>query len=105
MSNLPNDFYDLSTPVLVDGSGLYMTVAQMRYWLTKENGKKLFSTGSNIFNDYYNSCRAYNLISDLLDEDPSCAYLYWDSTKGCPVFSFSKTGLVSKALIRFGLMQ
>tara|TARA_R100000951_G_C2548272_1_gene151609 strand:- start:452 stop:643 length:192 start_codon:yes stop_codon:yes gene_type:complete len=40
----------------------------------------------------------YNLIYDMMDEDVSCAYMYWDSKKEEVALSFPIEGAVAKKL-------
>tara|TARA_Y100001951_G_C11168139_1_gene198699 strand:- start:139 stop:480 length:342 start_codon:yes stop_codon:yes gene_type:complete len=94
----PND------PLIIDDDGLYITLGQMQYWLNRRDGKKLFKAHSKKFFKYYNSCRTYNLISELMDDDPGCAYMYWDPKREAPAFSFPIEGKVADCFTRLGLL-
>ena len=100
----PEDL-DPKDPLLVDDEGLYITLAQMQFWLNRRQGTKLFRTGSHKFLKYYNSCRTYNLISDMLEEDPECASLYWDDKLGVPVYMFPASGTVASKFSDLGLID
>jgi hypothetical protein len=104
---IPDDDDDLapSDPLMLDEDGLYITVSQMRFWLNSKIGRKLFKEASPKFFSYYNSCRTYNLISDMIKEDPECAYLYWDSKLNVPAFSFPVSGIVSQRFNELGLLK
>jgi len=92
-------------PLLVDDDGLYITIGQMQFWLNRRGGKKLFKVGSSEFFRYYNSCRTYNLISELMVDDPKCAFMYWDEVRGAPAFSFPTTGTVAQFFVELGLID
>ena len=98
-NDLPED------PLLVDEDGLYITIGQMQFWLNDRNNRKLFREGSTEFFKFYDACRAYNMISDMIVEDPDCAYLYWDQKRGVPAFSFPVKGSVTQAFIDLGLIE
>jgi len=92
-------------PLMVDEDGLYITVSQMRFWLNSKRGRRLFRSGSSQFLKYYHSCRTYNLISDMLEEDPKCAKLFWDTRKGAPGFTFPIKGKVADRFYELGLVE
>ena len=102
-----NSFDDLepNEPFVIDPHGLYITVAQMRFWLNSKRGRRLFRTGDSQFLRYFHSCRTYNLISDMLDEEPNCAKLYWDVDKGAPGFTFPANGEVAARFYELGLVE
>ena len=90
--------------VIIDDDGLYITLNQMQYWFNRENGKKLFKTASEEFFKYYNSCRTYNLISEMMVEDSTCAFMYWDNKREAPAFSFPVRGKVTECFMALGLL-
>jgi hypothetical protein len=93
-------------PVLLDKeSGLYITVAQLEFFLNSREGLKQFKTGDPIFLGYYRNCCLYNLIYDMMEEDPGSADMYWDSAKEEVAFSFPVQGRVSKALSEIEYMD
>lgn len=87
-------------PLLVDEKGLYITKAQMTFFLNRRRGKTKFETASREFMDYYNHCRLYNLIYDMLEDDPECATFFWDGEKNRVAVSFTVDGSVAKALAK-----
>jgi len=97
--SLPDD------PLLIDDDGLYITIGQMQYWLNRKGGKKQFKSGSSEFFKYYNSCRTYNLISELMVDDPECAFMYWDNKREAPAFSFPVSGTVAETFFELGLLD
>ena len=95
---------DPDDPLIIDDDGLYMTLGQMQYWLNRKGAKEEFLRSSKKFLRYYNSCRTYNLISELMDIDPDCAYMYWDEKRGVPAFSFPVNGIVTDSFRELGLI-
>lgn len=92
-------------PLIFDDDGLYITKSQMKFWLNNKKNRKLLKKGSSRFLKYYSSCRTYNLVSDMLEDDPECAFLYWDEKKGVPAFSFPVNGIVAQTFIDLGLLE
>jgi len=92
-------------PLLIDDDGLYITIGQMQYWLNRRGGKRLFKSGSSEFFKYYHSCRTYNLLSELMDDDPECAFMYWDDKREAPAFSFPIDGIVADTFTELGLIN
>jgi len=106
MNEYPEDSgISSSDPLLIDDDGLYITIGQMQFWLNNKKNVKLFKSGSPKFFKYYNSCRTYNMISDMIEDDPECAILYWDSDLGVPAFSFPMKGAVAQAFSNLGLIE
>ena len=89
-------------PLMVDDDGLYITVAQMGFFFNRKNGKKKFDAAHSDFLSYYNHCRLYNLIYDMMEEDPDCAKLYWDHEKGTIALSFPMKGKIANAISDVG---
>jgi len=54
------------------------------------------------FLSYYKNCCLYNLVYDMMEENPSCAKMYWDSDAECISLSFPVGGNVAKALSHVG---
>ena len=40
----------------------------------------------------------YNIVYDMLEKDPDCAKMYWDTKKECVSVSFTVDGKVAKAI-------
>ena len=83
---------------MTDKAGLYITVAQMGFFLNRKNGKKKFSSADAEFMDYYRNCCLYNLVYDMMEDNPECANLYWDSDHGSVSLSFPVKGSVARIL-------
>ena len=82
----------------MDEDGLYITSAQMQFFLNRRDGPNKLSKGDSEFFSYYNNCRTYNLIYDMLDKDVDCAKMYWDSELESMAFSFPMNGPVARVL-------
>jgi hypothetical protein len=95
-TNIPED--EFREPLLEDEEGLYVTVAQMNFFLNRKDGKKKFKAAHPDFLSYYNHCRLYNMIYDMMDKDPKCATLYWDEKKEAISLSFPIKGKVAEAV-------
>ena len=95
--------YSFREPLLIDENGLYITAAQMQFFLNRQNGKEKFRTGDQEFMHYYKNCCLYNLIYDMMEEDPECGKMYWDHKKNSVALSFPMKGEVSKALAQVSL--
>jgi len=91
-------------PIYYDDSGCYITAPQLRFFLNRPGGRSKFINGMDEFIEYFHTCRTYNLISDLLEEDPECACMYWDSKLKSPVFSFSVKGKVAQKFAEAGII-
>jgi len=94
--------YDYREPLLVDEHGLYVTVAQMGFFLNRTREKSKFRSNDTEFLSYYKNCCLYNLVYDMMDENPSCAKMYWDSDAECVSLSFPVKGKVAQALAVIG---
>jgi len=99
--NYSDDFFNFRNGKLEGPDGLYITKAQLRFYLNR--GKvaeySFFNQGSD-FVKYFQECEAYNFLSDLMNEDPSSASLCWDESIQDVVFSIPKGGEAAKALMR-----
>lgn len=89
---------DFREPLLVDDCGFYITIAQMQFFLNRENGQKLFEEGAEEFSKYYLNCCMYNCIYDLTEKDDGCAKIYWDDKMGCISVTFPMNGVVADQL-------
>jgi len=85
-------------PLFTDEDGLYITSAQMQFFLNRKNGAKKLSRGDAEFFSYYTNCRTYNLIYDMMDKDPACAKMYWDESLGAIALSFPLKGKIAELL-------
>jgi hypothetical protein len=90
--------YTFREPLLIDDEGLYITVAQMQFFLNRPRGKKKFSNGEAEFFSYYSNCRMYNLIYDMMDKDVNCAKMYWDPHTDAVALAFPMKGKVANIL-------
>lgn len=89
---------EFRVPLLVDSNGLYITETQMLFWINQKDGEKSYTEGDPEFLDYYKNCCMYNLIYDMMEEDASCASMYWDAKKEEVALAFPMEGKVSKKL-------
>lgn len=90
--------YTYREPLFTDDDGLYITAAQMQFFLNRKSGPRKFNNGDSEFFSYYNNCRTYNLIYDMMDRDPDCAKMYWDTTADAVALAFPMRGEVAKLL-------
>jgi hypothetical protein len=88
---------------MTDERGLYITVAQMQFFLNRRGGQKKFDNGDAEFVSYYNNCLAYNVIYDMQEKDPNCAIMYWDSKLNSLAYSFPLSGTVAKTLTKLDI--
>ena len=84
---MQNKIYD------IDGS--YITVPQVKFFLNRKHGKRKYLT----------VCKAYNLVSDLLEQYPHDGYFYWDDEKGCVSFAFAEGKTISTLLDHYGVIE
>lgn len=85
-------------PLGQDVNGLYITAAQMQFFLNRRGSEKKFILGHPEFFEYFYKCAVYNVVWDLLDKHPSCATLFWDTQKEAVGIKFPLDGIVMKEL-------
>jgi len=90
--------YKFREPLARDKRGCYITAGQLQFFLNRPKGKKRFKTFHPEFKKYYLTCCMYNIVYDMLEKDPDCATMYWDTNKECVSVSFRVDGEVAKAL-------
>ena len=90
--------FDFNEPLNEEPDGTYITIGQMQFFLNREDGKEKFKSGHREFMDYYNLCRVYNLVSQIMSEDEDAAIMYWDSRKNIVSMGFPTDGVVALAL-------
>ena len=83
-------------PLYTDENGMYITVSQMECFLNRPRGQRLFEEGANEFFSYFRNCQNYNMISDMMLDDPECAEMYWDPVKRIVGFKFPENGSVAR---------
>ena len=83
---------------MMDEFGLYITVAQMDFFLNRKDGAELMDSASPEFMDYYQNCLLYNMVYDMMEAEPETGDMYWDHTNQTVAFSFPLNGKISKAL-------
>jgi hypothetical protein len=89
---------DFREPLMVDEYGLYITISQMEFFLNRKHGEELVNNASPEFMKYYKNCCLYNLVYDMMEEDPDCAKMYWDDVTESVAMAFPMDGKVAKAL-------
>ena len=92
--------YTFRQPLGKDLNGLYITAAQMQFFLNRRNGEKDFLEGDTKFFEYFYKCAVYNIVWDLLEEDPTCATLFWDADQETVGIKFPMKGKVIRELKR-----
>jgi hypothetical protein len=90
--------YYFREPLMTDEEGLYITGAQMKFFLNRSKGHKYFQLGHPVFLSYYKNCCLYNLVYDLMDVDEYCAKMYWDEKNDCVALAFPTHGRVARRL-------
>jgi len=83
---------------MMDDNGLYITCAQMQFFLNRNDGEKKFKAHDEEFMSYYKNCCLYNLVYDMMEDNPECAKMYWDSENGSVSLTFPVKGYVAQAL-------
>ena len=94
------DYEDFSSPLNREPDGTYITVGQMKFFLNRKDGENLFKTADSEFLEYYNLCRVYNVVSDIMKNDEEAAIMYWDEKKQVVSMGFPGNGVVAKTLAR-----
>jgi len=90
--------YDFREPLLIGEDGLYITAAQMQFFLNRKKGEKAFKEGSPEFLHYYKNCCLYNLVYDMMEDDPECGKMYWDEKTHSVALAFPMKGKVALQL-------
>jgi hypothetical protein len=90
--------FEFNEPLNEEPDGTYITIGQMQFFLNRVNGRRLFKEGSEEFLEYYNLCRVYNLVSEIMEDDADSAIMYWDDKKGIVSMGFPSKGKVALAL-------
>ena len=93
-----DDSYSFDEPLNEEPDGTYITAAQMRFFLNRKDGIKLYENRSDAFVEYYDICRVYNLISDIMKKDEDAAILYWDEKEASVSMAFPDEGKAARAL-------
>ena len=99
-----DDFTSINDPIYYDKDGSYITVGQLRFFLNRKKGRTYFLEGNSVFVEYFHRCGTYNLISDLMKEDPTCASMYWDEKQESIGFSFPPKGVVARKFAKLGIL-
>lgn len=89
---------DYREPLMEDELGLYITIAQMDFFLNRKHGDQMVNQGAPEFMKYYQNCCLYNLVFDMMEEDPECGKMYWDQETESVAMAFPMDGKVAKAL-------
>tara|TARA_R110000824_G_scaffold185608_2_gene366577 strand:- start:2592 stop:2966 length:375 start_codon:yes stop_codon:yes gene_type:complete len=93
-----SDPYSFDEPLNREPDGTYITAAQMKFFLNRKNGPRLYEKRSDVFVEYYDICRVYNLISDILKTDEEAAIIYWDEAIDSLAMAFPDEGVAAQAL-------
>jgi len=92
------DKFEFREPLSIEPDGTYITAGQMQFYLNRPKGEEKFKEGDAEFFEYYNVCRIYNVVSDIMDADEEAAIMYWDPQKNGISVAFPATGKVAKSL-------
>tara|TARA_R110002051_G_scaffold11808_5_gene42560 strand:+ start:287 stop:631 length:345 start_codon:yes stop_codon:yes gene_type:complete len=92
---------DFREPLTYDSQGLFITIAQMQFYLNRPRGKEKFKNGDQDFLKYYKNCKLYNLIYEMMVENEDCASMYWDHKSGTVAITFPVNGQVAKQLSNY----
>lgn len=95
-----HDKFDFQEHLNEEPDGTYITCGQMQFYLNRDHGEESFSLGDEYFMEYYNLCRVYNIISDIMKDDPDAAIMYWDDRKSIISMGFPTNGVVAKTLAK-----
>lgn len=90
---------------IYDLDGSYITVPQVRFFLNREHGKRMFLLGEEDFLGYLKVCKTYNLVSDLLKQYPGDGFFYWDEDQGCVSFAFVEGKTICNLLDYYGITE
>ena len=63
----------------------------------------MMNSASPEFMKYYKNCCLYNLVYDMMEEDPNCGKMYWDPTSESVAMAFPIDGIVAKTLASVSL--
>mgnify|MGYP003636869693 FL=1 len=94
--------YLFREPLALDDLGLYITAAQMQFYLNTKEGRKHFRKGDANFFSYFDNCRVYNLVYDMMETNHDCAKMYWDEKSESVALTFPASGKVAQALASVG---
>tara|TARA_R110000782_G_scaffold102791_7_gene190216 strand:+ start:3857 stop:4201 length:345 start_codon:yes stop_codon:yes gene_type:complete len=89
---------DASSPFTVEPDGTYITIAQMKFFLNSTKGEQAWHERKEAFVKYYNMCRIYNLVSEVVLVDPKAAITYWDPVKENVSIAFPVDGCIAQAI-------
>ena len=85
-------------PFKLRRDGTYITLVQLKMYLSTKDGKKAFTDATDAFFEYLDRCRIYNLVYDESEKDPDSARLFWDHKNECVSVTWPKNGKVSKKI-------
>ena len=91
-------------PIFVDPKGLYITTAQLQFFLNRWSGYEHIKRNSPQFKEYYIKCLIYNYVWDLMEEDPSIATMCWDDKSEVVVLRFPHDGIIMQELTKNNLL-
>ena len=90
--------HSFRAPLGHDLNGLYITTAQMQFFLNRKEGHRRFTEGDSEFFQYFYRCAIYNIIWDLQEKDVTAATFYWDEDIEAVAVKFPDNGAVMKEL-------
>ena len=98
--SLPPSFFEeiMSSNHYMSSDGTYVTIEQVRFYVNRPDGRSSIKRGDDDFLKYLQLCKVYNTISDMINNDPNCGYMYWEEDRGCLSFAFPDKGSVCSTL-------
>ena len=97
--------YKFRKPLLIDKSGdLYITEAQLQFFLNRRSGEEKFRIRHPEFMSYYKNCCLYNVVYDMMEVNEKWARMYWDESTQSVALAFPIRGRVAMALSEVAAM-
>ena len=93
-----NNDIEFRKPIYVDPKGLYLTTAQLQFFLNRRKGYEQIKRSSPLFKEYYLKCLIYNFVWDLMEDNPEVADLCWDDKSETVVLKFPHDGTIMSEL-------
>lgn len=76
--------------------GLYITNAQLEFFMNRPNGAEKIDTEDPEFDDYYELCQLYNAVYDANDKDQNSGFVFWNHEKNRISIAFPVKGKLYK---------
>ena len=96
---------DPNAPFKIEQDGTFITNAQMRFFLNSLKGEDAWHERRPAFKKYSSMCRVYNLITEVLEINPTAAIIYWNADKGNVSVSFPVDGAIANEIQLLKLLE